>query len=138
MRWHVGAYCGSGPYRRVRELLETGARWIPWGYRVTPGQATALPAPGDVIELWEVDDTRSPSHAEYVASGVVDYINPADDYFAMTLEIENIAPRARESDVVWAVSQRRLLSQLEVDVRCEPVGSSREFASAIRHGATLR
>lgn len=111
----VAIYCAQGPYRHVRDLLDSGASWLPWGYRTACLQDELEPAPGDEVELWEVDDVRVAEQAEPICVASVDFISRADGYLAFTLR-----PRtdqrclATASEVVAAARGGSLLADVSV------------------------
>jgi hypothetical protein len=108
----VFGYCRSGPYRFVRQLVESqDSVWFPWGYRLsqlTSGAKSAARS-GTTVELWEVDDTRMPTTAIPVATATIDFVTVADGYMPMTLKSSTgLSFMARESDVLNAVANGNL------------------------------
>jgi hypothetical protein len=114
----VGIYCSQGPYRHVRGLLERGADWLPWGYRTASIAPNIELHPGDLVELWEADDTRDPHHVVPVAVATVDFISRSEGYVAFTLRPRADAECSLGADAVLEVArERRLLAALPVPVR---------------------
>jgi hypothetical protein len=114
-RRYVAFYCASGPYRRVRGLVEElHAEWLPWGYRMSAQQAEELSLrAGDVIELWEVDDMRRPASATPLTVASVDYVAVADNYLALTLVPGNRPVLSTEEMVLLQVQSRKFVVPLE-------------------------
>lgn len=81
----IATYCARGPYRHVRDLVSAGASWLPWGYRTGCVQDELELAPGDLVELWELDDLRAPRQAKPVCVASVDFISRTEGYLAFTL-----------------------------------------------------
>src|SRR4051794_2733529 len=102
----LGVYCGSGPYRHTRRLLEDHrADWFPWGYKMPRQRILDLDLQaGDEMELWEVDDSRRPSAARPAVVGVVDYVSATDGYLALTL---------CRIDAPFQANERVVLDQLQ-------------------------
>src|SRR5665811_2130442 len=98
----VAAFCASGPFRHVRRLVESDAdAWFPWGYHARWMACKDQVVVGDIVELWEVDDTRRPSNAQCLAVAQVDHASRADGYLALTLRCDSRAkPRAQSSMVL--------------------------------------
>ena len=109
----IFAVCLSGPYKHVHDLVvrDREHAWFPWGYTThqMTDEARSAVRPGAVAELWEVDDTRSPNHAEPLSLVVIDHINRTADYFAMTLRRTEGTVRGAEQDVV-SVTQAGMLA----------------------------
>lgn len=114
-RHFVAFYCASGPYRRVRALVEElHAEWLPWGYRMPARQAEELGLQGgDLIELWEVDDMRGPGSATPLTVASVDYVAVADNYLALTLVPGNWPVLSTEETVLKQVQSRKFVVPLE-------------------------
>lgn len=64
--------------------------------------------PGDLVELWELDDLRAPARAEPVCVASVDFVTRTQGYLAFTLRLrrqEHCLVAA--SDVLGAVGRER-------------------------------
>lgn len=81
----------------MRDLLASGASWVPWGYRASCIQDELELVPGDLIEVWEVDDVRAATQAEPLCVSSVDFITRTEGYLAFTLR-----PRTGERCLVTA------------------------------------
>lgn len=108
-------YCASGPYRRVRGLVEElHAEWLPWGYRMPAQQAEELGLrAGDVMELWEIDDMRRPGSATPLTVALVDFVAVADNYLALTLLPGSWPVLSTEEMVLHQVQSRKFVVPLE-------------------------
>ena len=117
----IASYCARGPYRHVRALLDQPDAWFPWGYykqRVEPG---LKPQCNDLVELWEIDDTRQPTDAAPVGMATVDYVSCAAGYVALTLRrTEALIPLSAPAEVVRAASRRHLLASGPLISSVEP------------------
>jgi hypothetical protein len=112
----VATYCRTGPYRHVRALLDTDpAAWFPWGYFADHVEGSSgVPQRGDVVELWEVDDTRSPQRVEFVAFTKADYVRNFGDYLAMTLQATpQLASAVEPARVLEPLRRGQLLAPAE-------------------------
>lgn len=99
----------------MRELIEIGADWLPWGYRMSLIASGVELHPGDVVELWEADDTRDPHCARPLVAATVDFISRTDGYLALTLRPRHgEACLADPTEVVAAARRRTLLAPLPV------------------------
>lgn len=107
----VVAYCSSGPYRHLTQLLASDTRaWFPWGYRsqqVSP-QAAARLVRGAAVEIWEVDDTRQPMSARPTAMAQLNFVLDTGNYLTMTLRCGKGEPIATEEGVLEQVHRGRL------------------------------
>jgi hypothetical protein len=107
----VVAYCSSGPYKHLTQLLDGDrSAWFPWGYRsqqVSPQAATRLER-GAIVEIWEVDDTRQPSSARPMAVAQLDFVLDTGNYLTMTLRCGQGEPIATEEAVLEEVDRGRL------------------------------
>jgi hypothetical protein len=107
----VFAVCQSGPYRFLGDLFEEHhVTWFPWGYRVRQltKEAQERIVRGTTVELWQVDDVRTPATASPLALAKVDYITHTQDYVAMTLRRVSGKPQAPPSSVLTSVREGAL------------------------------
>jgi hypothetical protein len=96
---------------------------MPWGYRTKSVQQGLELRPGDVVELWEVDDIRAPRVATAVAIATVDFVSASESYLACTLRLRSdTSPIAAGADVVEAVRHGMLLSVVPAARLTQPLG----------------
>jgi hypothetical protein len=108
----IATYCSQGPFRHVRTLLERPSSWFPWGYRSERVQQGLRVQRGQLIELWEVDDTRRPTDATPIAVAEVDYVTHAEGYLALTLHRrDGLAPRVPRSQVLECAERQLFLAE---------------------------
>jgi hypothetical protein len=133
MQRFICIYCGSGPYRHVRSLVESGAEWFPWGYRVRGEDALEITiAHGDEVELWEINDTRDAHYARPVVVANVDYVSRAAGYLALTLRPDaGLSPVAARADVVAQAAGRRFIASSETQRRVAPASVRSALPQAV-------
>jgi hypothetical protein len=111
MRPIVLAFCSDGPYHYLRQLVAGNSHaWFPWGYQtkfVDPALLAALTT-GQSVEIWEIDDTRRPTHAEPLVAASIDHLVKTDGYLAMTLQCRQTEPGARADQVLSGVHDGKL------------------------------
>jgi hypothetical protein len=113
----VLAYCASGPYRHLTELVEQNQGvWFPWGYRLSRVADVSELRPGRAVELWEVDDTRAPSSARPVAVATVDFVQTSADYVAVTLRCYQGEVTADAASVLRGVAEGRMVFSVPAGV----------------------
>jgi hypothetical protein len=119
----VLAYCSSGPYRHLAQLLAADSRaWFPWGYRSrqVSTDASSRLVPGAEVEIWEVDDTRQPISARPMIVAHLDLVLTTSDYVAMTLRCCQGEPLANEADVLREVQEGRLAFEVHASRETTP------------------
>lgn len=107
----VLAYCGSGPYRYLSDLLAADPKaWFPWGYRSSQVASDVREriAPGALVEIWEIDDTRHPTVARPMAVAMLDFVLDAGTYLAMTLRAHEGDPCVSTDEVLRGAGQGHL------------------------------
>lgn len=129
-------YCDSGPYRHATALLDSEeAAWLPWGYARSSLAPNLKLGSGSEVDIWSVDDTRSPSSARFVVRAIVDYAAQHEGYLALTLRtVPETMPKLSEAEVLEAVRSGYLAIEGSPN---EELGNASRPASA-PDGATLQ
>ena len=100
-------YCESGPYRHARALLEDrDGTWLPWGYPSSLVHPELSVGAGSFIEVWAVDDFRTPTSAQFVTGAVVDFAAKHEGYLAVTMRtVGGLRSSMESTDVLEGASR---------------------------------
>jgi hypothetical protein len=132
-------YCADGPYRHLRASLESGSQWFAWGYRLKqiPPDCLDLLIPGALAEVWEVDNTREPRAATFVARVRLDFVARAEGYVPLTFwTIRNGDDQADvAADVVRAAQQGWMVANIGGPDARRTVGQP---VSSVQDGAEIQ